>query len=66
MSNNTINIPGYKSEVEYGSNFGYDYIVQATYHFTWGYEVAFYNRQLDDIGPANSNVAVWHIKQRRS
>lgn len=60
---NTINIPGYVSVVNYGLNFGFKYIIQDTYHFTDGSEIAFYNRHLDQLSSTSvSTVAVWRIK----
>jgi hypothetical protein len=61
---NTIDIPGYNSEVDYGCDFGRDCILQQTYHFSWGNEIAFYNRSPDEVGLCESNVAVWHIRER--
>jgi len=66
-SNNTINLPGYLSNVSYGDNQNEDYITQHNAQCSIdGIEITFYNDDRDTSYTCPSTlVAIWHIKERK-
>lgn len=40
-------------------------LIQCTYHFSWGAEIDFHSRTIEQVKANNSEalIAVWHLKQ---
>lgn len=60
--NNTINIPGYSSKVNYNDRESANVFTQSNYHYSWGIQVSIHGWY--ELYTNDCTVVVWRIKQR--